>query len=121
MALEPANALAWARLAELQSSFGDLDSALGSAQKAVELNPNLSRTQTVLGFAYLTQIKTAMAREAFSKAIELDQADSLPRLGLGLAKISDGELEDGRREIEVAASLDSNSSSDPQLPGQGLL
>jgi opacity protein-like surface antigen len=29
---------------------------------------------------------------------------------LGLAKIRDGELEDGRREIEIAASLDSGSS-----------
>ena len=108
--LKPENALAWARLAELQSSFGELDKALDAARKAVELNPNLSRTQTVLGFVYLIQIKTIEARAAFNRAIEQDQADSLPRLGLGLAKIRDGELEDGRREIEIAASLDSNSS-----------
>ncbi len=74
------------------------------------MSPTLSRTQTVLGFAYLTQIKTAEAREAFNTAIKLDQADSLPRLGLGLAIIRDGELEDGRRQIEIAASLDPNSS-----------
>jgi Tfp pilus assembly protein PilF len=104
--LEPENALAWARLAEVMSSFGELDKALANAKQAVEIDPNLSRTQTVLGFAYLTQIKTAAARDAFNKAIELDQADSLPRLGLGLAKIRDGELEEGRREIEIAASLD---------------
>src|SRR5262249_23042533 len=57
--LDPRNALAFARLAELNSSFGELDKALAAAQKAVELDPDLARTQTVLGFAYLTQIRTA--------------------------------------------------------------
>ncbi|OEU64955.1 MAG: hypothetical protein BA867_08265 [Desulfobacterales bacterium S5133MH16] len=108
--LAPENALAWARLAELWSSFGELDQALEAAQKAVALDPNLSRTQTVLGFAYLTQIETKESKKAFEKAIELDQADSLPRLGLGLAKIREGNLKDGGREIEIAASLDPNNS-----------
>ena len=94
--LEPNNALALARLAEIYSSFGELDKALETAQKAASIEPTLSRTQTVLGFAYLTQIKTAEARDAFNTAIKLDQADSLPRLGLGLAIIRDGELEDGQ-------------------------
>jgi tetratricopeptide (TPR) repeat protein len=108
--LEPENALAWARLAEMWLSFGNLNKALEAARKAVALNPNLSRTQTVLGFAYLTQIKTKMSKEAFRKAIELDQADPLPRLGLGLAIIHDGDLAKGREEIEIAASLDPNNS-----------
>jgi tetratricopeptide (TPR) repeat protein len=51
-----------------------------------------------------------MARDAFISAIRLDQADPLPRLGLGLAKIREGELEEGRRDIEVAASLTANNS-----------
>ncbi|HAY39842.1 MAG TPA: TonB-dependent receptor, partial [Desulfobacteraceae bacterium] len=74
------------------------------------LDPNLSRTQSVLGFAYLTQLKTKESKKAFEKAIELDQAAPLPRLGLGLAKIRDGDLQDGGREIEIAASLDPNNS-----------
>jgi Flp pilus assembly protein TadD len=108
--LDPANALAWARLAELQSSFGELEKSLVAAQKAVALEPNLSRTQTVLGFAFLTEVKTAQAREAFDKAITFDQADPLPRLGLGLAKIRVGNLEEGGRDLEIAASLDPNNS-----------
>jgi tetratricopeptide (TPR) repeat protein len=70
----------------------------------------LSRTRTVLGFAYLTQVDTNEAKAAFERAIEFDQADYLPRMGLGLAKIREGDLQDGRREIEIAASLDPNSS-----------
>jgi tetratricopeptide (TPR) repeat protein len=108
--LDPGNALAWARLAELQASFGYLTQSVESAEKAVALDPNLSRTQTVLGFAYLNKVKIGESKEAFEKAIKLDQADPLPRLGLGLAKIRKGDLEDGRAEIEIAASLDPNNS-----------
>ena len=117
----PDDALAHARLAEIQLSFGELDEALQSARKAATLAPDLSRTQTVLGFAYLTQVKTDDARAAFEKAIQSDQADPLPRLGNGLAKIRDGQLEQGRAEIEIAASLDPQQLTDPQLPGQGVL
>ena len=108
--LEPENALAWARLAELWLSFGDLKEALRSANRAVSINPNLARTQTVLGFAYLMQIETKRSKDAFLKAIALDQADPLPRLGLGLAKIREGDLREGREEIEIAASLDPDNS-----------
>src|SRR5512143_327718 len=107
---EPGNALAWARLAELQQSFGELDKSLASAKKAESLRPDLSRTQTVLGFAYLTQVNTSEATKAFGKAIGLDQADPLPHLGLGLAMIRDGKLEEGRRELEIAITLDPDSS-----------
>jgi tetratricopeptide (TPR) repeat protein len=108
--LAPENALAWARLAELQQSFGDLDKSLDSAKKAAALRPDLSRTQTVLGFSHLTRVETVEAKGAFEKAIKLDDADPLPRLGLGLAKIREGHLEEGRREIEIAMSLDPNNS-----------
>src|SRR5215831_12544823 len=65
--LDPQNALAWARLAEIQSSFGELKKALKAAQKAVALAPDLARTQTVLGFTYLTQVKTQQAKDTFAK------------------------------------------------------
>ncbi len=85
------------------------------------LEPNLSRTQTVLGFAYLMRVKTRRAKEAFEKAIGLDQADPLPRLGLGLAKIREGKLHEGGREIEIAASLDPAQRHRPELSRQDLL
>src|SRR3990172_8871220 len=90
--VDPQNALAWARLAEVHSSSGDRGKALDAAQRATALAPDLSRTQTVLGFAYLTEVKVARAKETFEKAIALDSADPLPRPGLGLAKIREGDL-----------------------------
>ena len=104
------NALAWARLSELLLSFGRRDEALTAAEQAVALNPNLSRTQTDLGFAYLTQVKTQQSKDTFEKAIELNNADPLPRLGLGLAKIREGNLTEGAREIEIASSLDPDNA-----------
>ncbi len=108
--LDPQNALAWARSAELQMSLGDLDRALDAAQHAVNLNPDLAKTQTILGFAHLLQIDTKTAKTIFAQAIVLDQADPMPRLGLGLALIREGELEAGRIELEIAASLDPANS-----------
>ena len=77
--------------------------------EAAELEPNLARTQTVLGFAP-TGCETDEAAAAFPKAIALDRADPLPRLGLGLAKIREGELAEGATEIEIAASLDPSNA-----------
>ena len=107
---DPLNALAWARSAELQMSLGDLDRALDAAQHAVHLNPDLAKTQTILGFAHLLQIDTKTAKTIFAQAIVLDQADPMPRLGLGLALIREGELEAGRIELEISASLDPANS-----------
>jgi Tfp pilus assembly protein PilF len=107
---EPDNALAWARLSELQLSVGDRDQAIESAQRATELNPNLARTQTVRGFADLAEVRTTEARQAFNAAIVADSAAPLPRLGLGLAMIREGDLEGGREQIENAVILDPGNS-----------
>ncbi|MDH5445635.1 MAG: FecR domain-containing protein [Gammaproteobacteria bacterium] len=107
---DSSSALAWARVAELQLSLGMLDDALDSAKLASDKNNKLSRTQSILGYAHLLQIDIEKAKQAFTKAIKLDQTDPLPRLGMGLAKIRDNELAEGRREIEIAASLDPNNA-----------
>ncbi|HQO77027.1 MAG TPA: TonB-dependent receptor, partial [Thermodesulfobacteriota bacterium] len=108
--LDENNALAWARYSELKLMQGYLDEAIEAARRSAALNPQLARDQSVLGFAFLTEIRITEAKEAFSKAISLDQADPLPRLGLGLALIHEGDLEAGRQHLEIAVSLDPNNS-----------
>ncbi|MEZ5582401.1 MAG: hypothetical protein R3F37_06215 [Candidatus Competibacteraceae bacterium] len=108
--LESDNALAWARLAELQLMQGDLKAALASAQQAVVLNLRLAQTQTVLGFAHLTRLEIAEARARFEEAIQLDPSAPLPRLGLGLTLIRRNGLVEGRQQIEIAVGLDPNQS-----------
>ncbi len=63
-----------------------------------------------MGFSLIDRVKIKEAKEIFSKAIKLDSAAPLARLGLGLAKIRDGDLEAGRAEIEIASGLDPNNS-----------
>ena len=109
-ASDPENALIWAEIAELELSMGKFDEFGESSLRAVNLNPNLSKTQTVFGFFHLTHIRINEAVKAFEKAIELDSASPLPRLGLGLAKIRGGDLKAGRAEIEIAAGIDPDNS-----------
>ena len=107
---DPDNALAWSRLSELYLARGERTNGLSAAQRAADIQPELAHTQTVLGFAYLAQIKTEQAKKAFAKAITLDSAAPMARLGMGLAKIRDGQLAEGRGEIEIAACLDSGNA-----------
>ncbi len=108
--LDPSDGLNWARVAELWLSKGYLGKAMEAAREAEAKSPDLARTQTVLGYAYLMQIDIDASKRAFQKAIRLDQADPLPRLGLGLALIRGGGLAEGRTQIEIAAVLDPDNS-----------
>jgi tetratricopeptide (TPR) repeat protein len=107
---EPDNALAWARLSELWLMLGHRRRAVETAERAGELSPDVAMVQTVRGFAALAEIDTRQAASAFRRAIELDPANPQPRLGLGLARIRDGRLAEGRGEIENAVLLDPNTS-----------
>jgi tetratricopeptide (TPR) repeat protein len=107
---DPQNALAWARLAELELMLGNLSGSVANAQKAADLAPSLSRAQMVLGFSGLAALDTRMAGEAFDRAIALDSADPLAHLGRGLTRIRLGNLDEGRGEIEAAVALDSSNA-----------
>ncbi|OQW78050.1 MAG: hypothetical protein BVN35_04745 [Proteobacteria bacterium ST_bin11] len=108
--LAPRDAMTWARLSELQLALGLRHESAESAAKAFALDPNLERTQTVQGFSQLFRVDTSKALQHFESAVQLDSTAPLPRLGLGLAKIRSGDLEAGRRDLEIAAILDPNNS-----------
>jgi len=101
----PDNSLLLARKAELLLSLGYLEEAEIVAQQAIGLDPRQAHAITILGFAHLSQFEVKRAQRYFEWAISLNQADPLPRLGHGLAVIRNGKLSDGRREIEIAATL----------------
>ncbi|MCB1800244.1 MAG: TonB-dependent receptor [Gammaproteobacteria bacterium] len=102
----PDLALLWARLAELQLMQEMYGEAASSAGKAVALDPELSRATTVRGFTGLANTNLDTARGEFTRAIEQDSSDPLPRLGLGLVEIRENRLAEGRRQIEIAVTLD---------------
>ena len=117
----PEDALAWARLAELEQMFGELGASRDAAERAVALAPELARTQIVLGFAALTRIDIDQAKASFERAIALDSANPLaaPRPG-------PRDHPQWRSRTRAAGNRDRRGArpqrfADPQLSGQGLL
>ena len=108
--LRPESALAHARVAELRLSLGDGRRAEDAAQVAVAANPKESYAHSILGFMHLAEIDTSQARRDFQAAIDRDSFSALPRFGLGLAMIRDGELLAGREQLEIAVALDPSNS-----------
>jgi tetratricopeptide (TPR) repeat protein len=108
--LDPGNALAHAREAELLASLGRRREAREAANAAARINPRLARAWAVQGYAQLNELDYAAAAKSFLKAIGIDNADPLPRFGLGLAKIRAGDLDAGIADLEIATSLDPNDS-----------
>jgi tetratricopeptide (TPR) repeat protein len=106
----PTAFLVWARLAELQLMLGERKLAYVSAQRAIALSPDSAHAQLVLGFCHLAEFRFTDAILTFTQTIKKASADPMAHLGLGLAKISTGDLVEGRREIEAAVALDSNNS-----------
>ena len=104
--LAEGNALVRARVAELLLALGRTAQAQREAQTAVATDARAARAHVILGFIQLARIEISAARGSFLRGIELDQADPLARLGLGLAMIRDGRLTQGREQIEIAIALD---------------
>ena len=93
--LAPDNGLAWARLAEIELSLGRRGRALKAAKKAVALDPMLARTQTVLGFvSSRADPARGCAERASSRRSDWIPAIPCRGLGLGLAKIRQGDLDE---------------------------
>jgi tetratricopeptide (TPR) repeat protein len=104
------NALAEARLAEIEFYLGRIAAARLAAERAIKVGPSLSRPYSIIGFAELAENKLTAAADAFHVAVARDPADPLPRIGLGLAAIRGGALVAGRAELEAAVALDPESS-----------
>ncbi|PPD24227.1 MAG: TonB-dependent receptor [Methylobacter sp.] len=106
----PNDALLWTRKAELELSLGLTDRCSQSVKQALVLDPENDNTLTISGFLFLVKGETDLALDTFQKAVGLDSASPLPRLGQAIAKIRNGEVQEGRLDLEVAATLDPNNS-----------
>ena len=109
--LEPQNALAWARLAEIHSSFGEAGSSPQGGPEGGDpgaqsvTHPDRARVR--LSDAGQDDNRP---RRPLKKRLRLIRR--IPSHGWvwGWRKIREGDLHEGSREIEIAASLDPNNS-----------
>lgn len=108
--IAPDDAYVLARLAELQMIVGDRRGALRSAEWSLMIQPT-SLALFVEGLARLAAWQYRTAEQRFAEAILLDQESPLPRLGLGLAKVRQGETAGGAWQMELAVAHDPKRAS----------
>jgi tetratricopeptide (TPR) repeat protein len=102
----PGFGFAWARLAELEFSFGRTDRAEEAVRRALELAPRHGAAVVLEGFALCAQSRIPAAHDAFDRALRLDPGLGNAWLGRGLCRVRLGRLEEGLADLEVAAAVE---------------
>ena len=106
----PAFAFGWARVAELEFSFGHLRVARLSLDRALALAPLNAQALALKGFLLSDQNRIAEAIRCFDQAIELDGGLGNAWLGRGLCRIRAGRTREGLFDLQTAAVLEPNRS-----------
>ena len=108
----PANPLAHARVAELHLMRGETRAARAAAREAVARGGDGGGplADIVQGYAELAALAGGRAEAAFRRALAAESQNPLALLGLGLARIKQGQLATGREQIESAVVHDPSSS-----------
>jgi len=96
--------LAWARLAELQFSFGQLRPTRQSLDRALQLSPNHAPALSTRGFIHAASNRSDEALTHFERAIALNGSLGHAWLGRGLVRIRQGHAEAGRQDLLMAAA-----------------
>jgi tetratricopeptide (TPR) repeat protein len=102
----PDFSFAWARVAELEFSFGRTERALDALNKSLALAPRNAQAVALKGFLLAAKNKTSEAIETFDDAIAIDSALGNAWLGRGLCRIRRGDLAGGREDLLVAAATE---------------
>ena len=96
----------WARVAELEFSFGRTKKAQAALQKSLALAPRNAEAVALHGFALAAQNHIREATADFDRAIALDGALGNAWLGRGLCRIRRGQISEGRDDLQMAATLE---------------
>lgn len=102
----PEFGFAWARVAELEFSFGHVREALEALNRSLALSPRNAQALALKGFLLAAQNKTRSAIELFDQALAVDPALGNAWLGRGLCRIRRGDRPGGREDLLIAAALE---------------
>lgn len=106
----PEFGFAWARVAELEFSFGERARMAAALEKALAFSPRNAQALALRGFVLAAENRFRAARQAFDEAIEVDGNLANAWLGRGLVRIRLGDAEGGRHDLQTAAGLEPNRS-----------
>lgn len=104
--LAPQNGYAWTRLAEMEFSFSRTKQATQALNNALTFTPLNAQTHALKGFVLSADNEIEEARKSFEEAVRLDGALGNAWLGLGLTKIKRGMREEGRSDLQTAATVE---------------
>jgi tetratricopeptide (TPR) repeat protein len=106
----PRFAFGWARVAELEFSHGNTKAALAALQKSLALAPRNAQALTLKGFLLSAQNRISEASGFFDQALAIDGGLGNAWLGRGLCRIRRGDTEEGRFDLQVAATSEPHRS-----------
>jgi Tfp pilus assembly protein PilF len=119
--LSPGFGFGWARVAELEFSFGRTAAARGAVERALQLSPQNAQAHAVNGFALAAENKINEAISAFNTAIQLDGALGNAWLGRGLCERRRGKAESLKQKAEISGWLSDLQAAAAAEPNRSLL
>jgi Tfp pilus assembly protein PilF len=102
----PGFGFAWARLGELEFSFGATGNALKAAEESLRLSPRNAEALALRGFLLTAQNRIEAAILSFNEAIAVDGGLGNAWLGRGLCRIRQGDKMAALQDLETAALLE---------------
>src|SRR5205823_3613743 len=108
--LSPEFGFGWARVAELEFSFGRTGATQDALAHALRLSPRNAQAIALHGFVLAAKNRIDDALATFNEAIAADGSLGNAWLGRGLCRIRRGQNEQGRYDLLVAASLEPQRS-----------
>ncbi len=104
--VSPNFSFAWARVAELEFSFGRTAQARTAVDTSLQLAPRNAHAVALKGFLFAADNRIREAIAAFDEAIALNGAMGNAWLGRGLCRIRRGDIAGGREDLQVAATVE---------------
>lgn len=111
VAISPEFGFGWARVAELEFSFGRIDRAEEALNRALKYSPKNAQAMALKGFLLAAKNRTREAREQFDRALAVDGSLGNAWLGRGLCRIRSGDRNGGREDLLVAAAMEPNRAT----------
>jgi tetratricopeptide (TPR) repeat protein len=105
-AKSPQFGFAWARVAELEFSFGRTRAAAEALKKSLELAPRNAQALALRGFLLAAENNPREGLAWFDKALEVDSGLGNAWLGRGLCRIHLGDFKGGREDLLIAAAVE---------------
>ena len=110
VALSPNFGFGWARLAEMEFSFGNTSGAEKAVRRSLELMPRNAQGHSLAGYLQLAKGSRKEGLQCFEQALAIDSALGNAWLGKGLAHFQFGDQGEALRAMTIAAAVEPNRS-----------